>query len=138
MNGLARPFSLVPPSDSKTQLAQLVQGAVRKAFPDAGEVRVELERPKNADHGDFATNVALQLAKRVGKKPREAAEAIVAALPRDSEIAAADIAGPGFINFRLSMQSRFRVVAEVLAALESFGRADAGEGRRVIVEFVSA
>jgi arginyl-tRNA synthetase len=120
------------------RLAVLVQEAVNKAFPDAGEVPVVLDRPKNLEHGDFATNVALQLAKRVGKKPRETAEAIVAALPRDAEIASADIAGPGFINLRLSAQSRFRVVAEILAAASAYGRGAAGARQRIVVEFVSA
>ena len=58
--------------DSKARLADLVHEAVLKAFPDAGDVRVELDRPKSAEHGDFTTNVALQLAKRVGLKAREA------------------------------------------------------------------
>jgi arginyl-tRNA synthetase len=132
------PFSLVPSPDSKQRLALLVQAAARKAFPDAGDVAVELERPKNADHGDFATNVALQLAKRVGRKPREAAEAIVAALGRNDEIAKADIAGPGFINFTLSGETRFAVVARIQREGARFGRADAGGARKFMVEFVSA
>jgi arginyl-tRNA synthetase len=124
--------------DSKTQLAGLVQAAVRHAFPDAGEVAVELDRPKNPAHGDFATNVALQLAKRVGRKPREAAESIVAAMPRNDEVAKADIAGPGFINFTLSSASRFAVVRRALEEGAAFGRSDAGGERRFMVEFVSA
>jgi arginyl-tRNA synthetase len=124
--------------DSKQRLAELVLQAARKAFPDAGDVSVELERPKNADHGDFATNVALQIAKRVGRKPREAAEAIVAALGRNDEIAKADIAGPGFINFTLSGETRFAVVARIHREGAAFGRADAGRGRKFMVEFVSA
>src|SRR5882672_3850814 len=134
MNGLACPFPLVPPSDSKTQLAQLVQGAVQKAFPDAGEVRVELERPKNADHGDFSTNVALQLARRVGKKPREAAEAIVAAIARNEALAKADIAGPGFINFTLSAASRFAALAEIHRTGAAYGRSEVGDKRKFMVE----
>ena len=124
--------------DSKTQLAGLVQAAVRHAFPDAGDVAVELDRPKNPAHGDFATNVALQLAKRVGRKPREAAEAIVAAMPSNDEVAKADIAGPGFINFTLSPASRFAVVRRALEEGAAFGRSDAGGERRFMVEFVSA
>ena len=138
MDGLDSPLPLVAPPDSKTRLAGLVQEAVRKVFPDAGDVAVELDRPKNAAHGDFATNVALQLAKRVGRKPREAAEAIVAALAANDEVARADIAGPGFINFTLSAGSRFAVVPRVLAQGAAFGRSDAGGERRFMVEFVSA
>jgi len=128
----------VPSPDSKTRLAALVQDAVQKAFPDAGEVPVELDRPKNPDHGDFATNVALQLAKRVGRKPREAAEAILAALARGEPIAKADIAGPGFINFTLSAPSRFAAVAEIHRAGNAFGRGNVGQQRKFMVEFVSA
>jgi arginyl-tRNA synthetase len=124
--------------DSKTRLAGLVQAAVRHAFPDAGDVAVELDRPKNPAHGDFATNVALQLSKRIGRKPREAAEAIVAAMPSNDEVAKADIAGPGFINFTLSPASRFAVVRRALEEGATFGRSDAGGERRFMVEFVSA
>jgi arginyl-tRNA synthetase len=138
MDGLDSFAAPVQPPDSKSRLAGLVQEAVRRAFPDAGDVAVELDRPKNMAHGDFATNVALQLARRVGRKPREAAEAIVAALPANEELARADIAGPGFINFTLSSDSRFAVVRRVLAANEAFGRGEAGAGRSIMVEFVSA
>jgi arginyl-tRNA synthetase len=124
--------------DPKTRLAALVTGAVRSAFPDAGEVTVELDRPKNADHGDFATNVALQLAKRVGMKPRDAALAVVAALAAAPEIAKTEIAGPGFINFTLSRASRFGVVSAIQAAGADYGRNRTGEGRTIMVEFVSA
>ena len=126
------------PEDPQARLAALVLKAVHQAFPGSGTTAVDLDRPKNADHGDFATNVALQLAKRVGKKPREAAEAIVAALEGAPEIAKTEIAGPGFINFTLSRASRFGVVGEALAKGEAFGRGRAGEGRRIMVEFVSA
>jgi arginyl-tRNA synthetase len=124
--------------DSKARLASLVQDAVRRAFPEAADVAVELERPKNPAHGDFATNVALQLAKRVGRKPREAAEAIVAALGATAEVSRAEIAGPGFINLTLSSDTRFGVVRRILEQGAAFGRADAGKGARYMVEFVSA
>ena len=138
MDGLDSPLSRVPSPDSKTRLADLVHAAVQKAFPGAGEVRVELDRPKDADHGDFSTNVALQLARRVGCKPREAAASIVAALSTNEDIAAAGVAGPGFINFTLTPAARFAVVAEIHRAGAAYGRSDAGEGRRIMVEFVSA
>ncbi|HUJ01394.1 MAG TPA: arginine--tRNA ligase [Usitatibacter sp.] len=124
--------------DSKTRLAEAVRAAVLAAFPGVEGAAVELERPKKAEHGDFATNVALQIAKQVGRKPREAAEAIVAALATHAEIARADIAGPGFINFTLSRDSRFAVVAAALRGGPAFGHGGAGAGRRVLVEFVSA
>ncbi|HET7402017.1 MAG TPA: arginine--tRNA ligase, partial [Usitatibacter sp.] len=124
--------------DSKSRLAGLVQEAVRKAFPAAADAAVDLERPKNPEHGDFATNVALQLAKRVGAKPRDVAAAIVAALGEAPGIARAEIAGPGFINLTLAAESRFAVVDAALAAGEAFGRGTSGADRRVMVEFVSA
>jgi len=128
----------VTDSDPKARLAALVAGAVRAAFPDSGEVTVDLDRPKSADHGDFATNVALQLAKRVGMKPRDAAQAIVAALGGAPEITRTEIAGPGFINFTLSKSSRFAVVGAILAAAGEYGRGRAGEAKTIMVEFVSA
>jgi arginyl-tRNA synthetase len=124
--------------DPKAHLASLVQDAVQRAFPDVREAVVELERPKNPAHGDFATNVALQLAKRVGRKPREAAEAIVAALGGVPDVARAEIAGPGFINLTLHSGSRFAVVERILADGDRFGRTEAGGGRKFMVEFVSA
>ncbi len=120
----------MPPPDSKARLAEQVRAAVRRAFPDVEAPDIELERPKNADHGDFATNVALQLARRVGRKPREAAAAIVAALGTGAEIARCEIAGPGFINFTLASGSRFAVVAHIHREGAAFGRAGGGAGRR--------
>ena len=137
MGGLDSPFPVSSP-DSKTRLAEAVRSAVLAAFPGVEAPVVELERPKKAEHGDFATNVALQIAKQVGRKPREAAEAIVAALGRHAEISRADVAGPGFINFTLSRDSRFAVVPEVHRQATAFGRGHAGGARRILVEFVSA
>ena len=127
-----------PAADPKTRLAGLLAAAVRSAFPDAGDCAIEIDRPRNADHGDFATNVALQLAKRVGRKPREAAEAIIAALPATEEISKADIAGPGFINFTLSRGVRFAVVEAALREADAFGRGKSAAGHKFLVEFVSA
>ena len=137
MDGFDSPISVSSP-DPKSRLAERVHAAVLAAFPAVDGVTVELERPKNADHGDFATNVALQIAKRVGRKPREAAEAIVAAIGGDESIARAEIAGPGFINFTLSRGSRYAVIPEILSGGEAFGRGTAGGGNRILVEFVSA
>jgi len=138
MNGLDSRLSPVPFPDAKNRLAALVQDAVRAAFPEASDLAPELERPKNAEHGDFATNVALQLAKRVGRKPRDVAAAIVAAMPRNDDVAKADIAGPGFINFTLSIGSRFAVIPAILGEGAGFGRGTCGDEGRIMVEFVSA
>ena len=123
--------------DSKSRLAGLVEQAVRTAFPEAPATAVELDRPKNREHGDFATNVALQLARHVGRKPREVAEAIVKALPASGEIARSDIAGPGFINFTLAAEARFAVVPQVLGAGAAFGRTEAHKGHKIMVQVQS-
>ena len=99
-----------------------------------------LERPKQADHGDYASNIALQIAKPLGKNPREVAAALKAVLdaaphPLVQEIT---IAGPGFINIRLKPTAKFSVIADVLKLGEKFGLGDARRGEKVLVEFVSA
>jgi arginyl-tRNA synthetase len=97
-----------------------------------------VERTKNREHGDFASNVAMLAAKAARRKPRELAEAIVAALPKNDAIAKVEIAGPGFINFFLSWAAWCDEVASVLARAEDYGRGHVGSGRRAGVEFVSA
>ncbi|MGH8400518.1 MAG: arginine--tRNA ligase, partial [Gammaproteobacteria bacterium] len=97
-----------------------------------------IERTRDRTHGDFATNVALMLAKKAGRKPRELAEAIVKALPGSALIAKTEIAGPGFINFFLSATAYHDEVNAILTTGEQYGRSTTGTGRRVGVEFVSA
>jgi arginyl-tRNA synthetase len=117
-------------------VAQLEQIASRLG---AGGTPVTLERPRNADHGDFATNLALVLAKRLGRPPRDLAGDIVAAFDTGAAgVASTEIAGPGFINFRLAAGRVQARVTEIIGADRAFGRADSGSGRRVQVEFVSA
>jgi arginyl-tRNA synthetase len=129
--------------DNKTAVAQLFQGAVFAAFPqlrdESPAFTVAVEKPKNPDHGHFAINSALHLTKKLGKKPREIADAIVAALPASSLLAnTPEIAGPGFINVRLSRQAETRIVKSIAAAGASFGRSNIGNGEKLMVEFVSA
>src|SRR5258708_3902693 len=97
-----------------------------------------VERPKRADHGDLATNVALALARRVGKPPRAVAESLVRALAGSDVVASAEIAGPGFVNLRLHARAFHAQLAEVLRAGSAWGRAPAATGERVNLEFVSA
>lgn len=100
---------------------------------------VELERPRNPEHGDWATNAAMTLAKPLGLGPRRLAEKIVESLDRDGAgVASAEVAGPGFINFRLSPQRFLAGLADVVAQDKAYGRSDAGRGKPVNVEFVSA
>src|SRR5206468_71863 len=97
-----------------------------------------IERPKQAQHGDYATTVALQLARQLRANPREVANRIVAALPASPWIESTEVAGAGFINIRLTPPARQAVVHAIHAQGERFGTANAGQGRRVMVEFVSA
>jgi arginyl-tRNA synthetase len=112
---------------------------IASALGSTDGVTVQLERPRNPEHGDFATNLALVLGGRLGRPPRTIAQEIVAALDLDAAgLAAADIAGPGFINFRLAAGRIQARVSEIIAADRGYGRATTGSGRRVQVEFVSA
>ncbi len=115
-------------------LQQLVESGALSRVPET----LELERPKQASHGDLASNVALLLAKDARCKPRELAERIVAAMPASPHIARCEIAGPGFINFFLRPEAFQEVVRLVYAQGERFGAHDFGEGETLHLEFVSA
>ena len=121
----------------KTHLTQLLTIAAKTIAPDF-EVTVLLERPKSAEHGDFATNLALILAKPLKQNPRAIATQILHALPASKYIAKTEIAGAGFINFFLSAQSQQTVVNEILKAGKNYGRNNSGNNQKVQVEFVSA
>jgi len=97
-----------------------------------------IERTRDATHGDFASNIAMQLAKAAKRKPRELAQAIVAALPASDLVAKVEIAGPGFINFFVSSAGYHQELLRVLDEGAAYGRSRMGAGQRVIVEFVSA
>lgn len=126
--------------EQQKQLISLIQAAVAQCLPEA-QAQVQLERPKVAAHGDIATNVAMQLAKPARRNPRELAQDIVDALmaqPQARElIQDAEIAGPGFINFRLTPAARQAVVQAVASQADAYGRAPRN-GEKVLVEFVSA
>jgi arginyl-tRNA synthetase len=99
---------------------------------------INVERARDASHGDYACNIALRLAKTVGRPPREIAQAIVAALPPSPMVARAEVAGAGFINFHLLGDAHSAPLRQVLERGERFGESDSGRGERVILEFVSA
>ncbi|TMM54838.1 arginine--tRNA ligase [Sulfitobacter sabulilitoris] len=99
---------------------------------------VTVEPPRDPAHGDMATNAAMVLAKPAGRKPRDIAEALAGALAQDDRITAVDVAGPGFLNLRLSDALWQGVVGAVLSEGTDFGRGTLGQGRRVNVEYVSA
>jgi len=97
-----------------------------------------VERTRSREHGDFATNAAMLLTKVAGRKPREVAEALVAALPKGGLIDRVEIAGPGFINFFLGRDAYKNLLSEVFTQGNDFGRNASGQGRMVGVEYVSA
>ena len=101
---------------------------------------VALERPRDPSHGDIACNIAMQIAKPLKKNPRELAQAIVDALlaQQNPLIASAELAGPGFINVRVTAAAKQAVVKTILQQQVQFGRGNAGVGKKVVVEFVSA
>ncbi|OBI93550.1 arginine--tRNA ligase [Mycobacterium sp. 1245805.9] len=99
---------------------------------------VTVERPRNPDHGDYASNLALQLGKKVGANPRELAGWLAEKLADADGIAAAEVAGPGFINMRLEASAQAVVVTNVIDAGDEFGHSDALQGQKINLEFVSA
>ncbi|MDP2031163.1 MAG: arginine--tRNA ligase [Thiobacillus sp.] len=121
----------------KDSLVSLLQDALASVVPDTS-LTLELERPKNASHGDFSSNAAMQLARPLKRNPRELAQLILDALPASPLIARAEIAGAGFINFHLTPAAWHGIVPAIRAAGANFGRSDAGAGQKVLVEFVSA
>ncbi len=112
------------------------EGALTLA--DGVPATVVVERPKNRDHGDYATNVALQLAKRAGVPPRELAGLLAERLGDTEGVAAVDIAGPGFLNVRVEAAAQGAVAAQVVAAGASYGASEVFAGEKVNLEFVSA
>ena len=126
------------------QLATIVKdaaAAVLKAHDlDASVVpdTVTVERPRNPEHGDYATNVALQVAKKAGTNPRELAGWLAEALTADPAIDSAEVAGPGFINLRISSGAQGELVATILETGEAFGRSSLYDGSVINLEFVSA
>ncbi|MFP5440836.1 MAG: arginine--tRNA ligase [Gammaproteobacteria bacterium] len=127
----------------KSQLSVLLGDAVARLVADgvlpAGTApEIRLDATKDKAHGDFATNLAMMLAKPAGKPPRAIAEALVAALPANAIVTKIDIAGPGFINFFLAQDSQFAAVRRILDNYEAFARPDVGKGEKVLLEFVSA
>ena len=99
---------------------------------------VTVERPRNPEHGDYATNLALQLGKRVGANPRELAGWLATALAEQGGIASADVAGPGFVNLRIEASAQGVIVNNVLAAGPNYGHSEALKGQNINLEFVSA
>ncbi len=127
----------------KPQIQQLVSTALQNiaaegVIPSDQIPTPIIERARDTQHGDFACNVAMVLAKVARCRPRDLAEKLVAALPESALVDKVEIAGPGFINFYLAKGAYRSLIPEVLSRGYDFGRSDLGKGKRVQVEFVSA
>jgi arginyl-tRNA synthetase len=124
-------------------LAAQIQAAISRAI-ERGDLigtvpaTIPLERPKNRDHGDYASSIALQLAKPAGKNPRDVAAMLKADLESLAEVSAVEIAGPGFINITLNRASQADLVRTILTAQEKYGRGVALSGVKINLEFISA
>ena len=126
----------------RTQVQDLITAGLRAAA-EAGEIpdleaTVEVTPPRKPEHGDLSTNVAMMIASKAKLNPREVATKLVARIPQSPLVSAVEIAGPGFINFRLSRQWVSDSVALILSGGAKYGHCDFGRGERVMVEFVSA
>jgi arginyl-tRNA synthetase len=130
----------VTPAD----LADLLRATAAKVLVERGSDpsvlpdEVKVERPRNPERGDYATNLAMQVAKKAGLNPRELATALAAALADADGIEIAEVAGPGFLNIRLAAAAQGAIVARILASGAGYGSANALDGARINLEFVSA
>ncbi|MPS47473.1 arginine--tRNA ligase [Methylobacillus sp.] len=122
----------------KAHLTELLQVAANSLDAGAAISAIQLERPKNTQHGDFSTNLAMTLAKPLRQNPRAIAESLIKALPASEYVEKVEIAGAGFINFYLSPSAKQAVVREIQRQGEKYGTNDSGQSRKVQVEFVSA
>lgn len=129
---------------TEIELKNIIEQAVEKAvsngaLPDAEMPQFNIEKPANKDNGDYSTNVAMSGARAFKKAPRMIAEAIVSCIDLDgTAFERVEIAGPGFMNFFLSQQFYSNVLKDVFSCGKDYGKSDYGQGKRVLVEFVSA
>ena len=125
-------------------LAELLKATAAAVLAEHGldtsalPATVTVERPRNPEHGDYATNIALQLGKKVGANPRELAGWLATALAQQAGIATADVAGPGFVNLRLDASAQNVIVQNVIDAGADYGHSDVLKGQNINLEFVSA
>jgi arginyl-tRNA synthetase len=127
----------------KDELERLIADALRtmvgSVLPHPVDpATISVERTRDASHGDYASSVALKLARSARRPPREIAEAILAALPSSPLLARAEVAGAGFINFHLAPSAQSAVLAQVLQQADHYGESNAGGGQKILLEFVSA
>lgn len=126
------------------ELSSLITDVARNVLEAQGldsdvvEKTATVERPRNPEHGDYATNIAMQVAKRAGTNPRQLGTWLAEALAEEEAIDEASVAGPGFINIRLAAAAQGKIVAEILAAGADFGKGEELAGQKINLEFVSA
>ena len=127
----------------KNDLARLLRQGLEALAADTGlhwpdNLDIQIERGRGSGHGDYASNLAMRLAKPAGRPPRELAQALVDQLPAHPHVERVEVAGPGFINFFLTQDAAAAAVARIHQEGREYGRSPLGAGRRVLVEFVSA
>lgn len=125
--------------DQKTQITSKIREAVQVIWPelDLSDIKFQIDRPKDESHGDFASNIAMALAKQTGLKPQEIADKVVQVLKENSEFEEISIAGPGFINFKLNPAELNEVLLDVLGLKEQFGHNDSLAGQKILIEHTS-
>ena len=128
--------SITAPLQAK--LIDLLSRSIRDAFGVEVTGEIPIERPRNREHGDYATSVALQLAKQLGKSPREVAAILQQHLIADANLAKVEIAGPGFINFTLNRASQAELVKTIINAGKNYGHSNTLAGVSINIEFISA
>jgi arginyl-tRNA synthetase len=124
--------------DIRNHLAGLMRTALASLAPSEADTAIVLERPRQASHGDFACNLALQLARTMKRNPRELAQLLLSEIPRSPFVAKIEVAGAGFINFHLNRPAKLEVVRAVLEQGGDFGRSALWEKKKIQIEFVSA
>jgi arginyl-tRNA synthetase len=128
--------------DPRDAFKSILEEGMRRVAPGESGIEIHIERPKNPQHGDLSSNIALQLSKRLRRNPREIAEQFVAAtadaVHASGVTESLTIAGAGFLNARIKPAAKLQVVKRVLAQASSYGRAQAGRPQKIQVEFVSA
>jgi len=131
----------VTPEQLSTTIVEALNALVGEGavtLPDGVPTEVTVERPRQKGHGDYATNVALQLARKAGANPRDFAQLVAARLTTAEGIAGVEVAGPGFLNITVEAGAQGALAAQIVAAGSSYGASDAFRGERINLEFVSA
>ena len=122
----------------KTELASIISSALDQILDDSSTIDIHIERPKTLEHGDYSTNIALQLTKILKKNPREIAQLIIEKVGLHPSIDRLEIAGPGFINFYLSSAGKSSIINNIFSQSTNYGHNLTGKNQKLQVEFVSA